>query len=157
MTQVVGQEELVNPGIRGVQETEAVLAALDLEVRLNRTVHQELVSDEAVMIERVEPRRSVPVEPLVLDHERYVEQAAGESQRLGVRIFLDTGIEVVEHHRDPCEAAVYVLRREAEQMVVVPQGGRPLAHVRPLRRLSGVVVHEARIGQGKAVVEVTER
>src|SRR5262249_22573416 len=72
-TALGGEEELVDARVRRVQKPEAVLAAIDVLERLDRTVDQEPVADEAVVIERIEPERSVTVEPLVLEDERNVE------------------------------------------------------------------------------------
>jgi hypothetical protein len=71
--QTAAEEEFVQARARAVQETEAVLAPLHVEEGLDRAVHEELVAQEAVVIEVVVDKEAVPVELSVLEDERDVE------------------------------------------------------------------------------------
>src|SRR3989442_11212396 len=45
------QEQLVDARVRSIQETEAVLPSLDVQERLDRAVHDELVAKKPVVVE----------------------------------------------------------------------------------------------------------
>src|SRR5262249_5129864 len=112
---------LVEAGVAAVQEAEAVLPPGDLEERLDDAVHQELVAEEAVVLEGVEDQLAVPIERPVLEDERDVELAAREPQgdRIGIRLI--TRVDVVEHQEEAGEALVDVRPGEIDEMVVVPE------------------------------------
>ena len=116
----VVEEDAIDPGIRGVQETEAVLPPLDLEVRLNRAVDHELVAEETVVIERAEDQRAVGSEALVLKSDRNVVRRARKPERRRIRIVLGARVELVEAEHEAGQAAIGVRTREVEQVIVVP-------------------------------------
>ncbi|MCY1266783.1 hypothetical protein D9M71_202480 [compost metagenome] len=115
---------------RAVQQAETVAARADLECGLVLPVDQDLVTEEAVGIERVEPQLAVGIPGLVGYHQVDVVVAVapgqcrttGEAQvdavveRLVAAVY---GAVVVHHHG---VALVDVRRREIQHVVVEPVG-----------------------------------
>src|SRR5262249_3538071 len=65
------QEELVEAGWAGVQQTEPVTTGRNLEEGLDHAIDQELVAQDAIQIEQVEHQLSrVRIEDLVIEHQR---------------------------------------------------------------------------------------
>ena len=120
-----------------VQETEAVLARTDFHVGLVLPVRQQLVAQEAVRLEVVEPQLAVLVPGLVAQHDVDVVVAvaprevrtAGQAQ---VHTVIDRFVAAIEggvvvHHRRV--ALVDVLRRVVLHVVMEPVRADGLAPV----------------------------
>ena len=124
----VGEPELEEPRHGRVQHAEAVLAPLDLEVRLVGEIHRHHVAHEAVELEDVEVQLPVGVERLVGEHQVHVVIEVAEVLRRAARqpqvdAVVDRLVAAIEaavdvEHRGV--ALVHVLRREAEHVIVEP-------------------------------------
>src|SRR5438477_13138493 len=76
----IGEEHLVEPRHRAVEETEPVSTPLHLEEGLDLAVHQILVPEKTVGIERIEYQRGIVSEHLILDQQRHVMRTARQVQ-----------------------------------------------------------------------------
>ena len=129
----VAQEELVETGVRAVQEPEPILPPRHSKERLDGAVQDELVAEEAVVVEGVEDEEAVLVEQLVLDDDGDVELpkllAAREAhrpprqpERARIRVQLSRdGVDLVEAQVEAGEPAVDVRPGDVDRVVVVPQ------------------------------------
>ena len=129
----VAQEELVVPRIGAVQAAEAILPPCHLQERLDDPVDEELVAEEAVVVEGVEGEEAVLVESLVLEDQRDVElpelvaarerhHPAGESKCSRARVQLTRDrVDPVEVEEETGEAAIDVHSGDVDRVVVVPE------------------------------------
>src|SRR5262249_10627726 len=116
------QEELVEAGWAGVQQTEPVTTGRNLEEGLDHAIDQELVAQDAIQIEQVEHQLSrVRIEDLVIEHQRDIE--LGEAGQVEARGFVSR-IQTVEQTIEPDQALVGVLRGKVHAMIVVPERGQ---------------------------------
>src|SRR3954470_1759705 len=172
----VGERDLEEARNRRVQDAEAVLAALDLEVGLVRQVHGHHVTDEPVEVEDVEEHLAVGVEGLFGEHEIYVvfqvapvlARARGELEVDAVVDAFVTAIQGAVQVEHSCIALVHVLRGEAEHVIVEPvrrHGLLPVAGelgdaAAPVgaaaARIGRVGVHAAEAGMNDRVMVVVE-
>src|SRR5262249_9101831 len=74
------QEELIEACVRAIQEPEAILAPRHLQEGLDFAVDEELVAQEAVVVEVVEDEEALAVEEPVLHDHRDVELAARQAE-----------------------------------------------------------------------------
>src|SRR5581483_10630970 len=100
----VGEEHLPEAGGPAPEEPEAILPRLHPQPRLDRPVHQELIAEEAIVVEHVEDERAVRREHLVLEDEGDVKVPAGEPEASG----LVAGVQIVEDEVEAGEAAIDV-------------------------------------------------
>jgi hypothetical protein len=162
---VVGEPEVVEPGVGAVEEPQPHQFGRDLEVAAHRAVDEEVAAGHPELRDEpggvVEP--VVPVERPVLDDERHVVDAVCPRQRQCVRF-------VVVDDEHPGRALVDVLGGLPVRMRVVPERRRSLVHG-PLRRPGlpgcdhlvrpavhhGGQVHAVPVDRGRLVEAVPDR
>jgi hypothetical protein len=122
----VAQRDLVHARDRTIEDAEAVLAALDLEVRLVGKVDGDEVAQGALGVEDVERQLAARIERLVREHQVDVvlEVApilGGAARQPQVDAVVDGLVAAVDGAVDVVQGAVAlvdVLRRELEHVVV---------------------------------------
>ena len=126
----VGEPQLVETRRSRVQDAESVLAPLDLEVRRDAAVHEELVPEVAVHVHDIHHLKAGRVVASVHQQDRNVEavlhtlaigNAAGQAESIGVRVVLVAAIGVVEQQIEARESAIHILAGEVHAVVVVPE------------------------------------
>ena len=155
----VAEGELEESRHAGVQDAEAVLAALHLEVGLVGEVHGHAVAEEPVEFEDVEVQLPVRIPRLVGQHQVDVVvevaprlgRAARKPQVHAVVDLLVAPIEAAVEIEHPGVALVHVLRGEAEHVIVEPVRAHRFAPVaRDLDEAAAVVgARRPAIGRGR--------
>ena len=139
----VAEEELVEARRAAVQDADAVLPRLDLEIGGDRAVDGEDVADHPVGVPVVEDhlRHALLVdgEPQVLEHQRDVVVGEARQPPAGGLV---AGVLVVEEEVEAEQAGVDVGGGEVQPVVVVPEGGQLLARVEAGGEVAVVVVPE---------------
>ena len=123
----VTEREAVEARRAAVEQAEAVLPRLDVEVRPNLAVHRELVAQDAVKIEEVVDELPAGVEHLVAEHERHVVRSARQLE--SARVQFVAAIERIEEAVASREAGVNILSGEILPVVVIPQRVHALRRV----------------------------
>ena len=125
----VAQGELQKARGPADQEPEAILPALDVQIRLDLRIHRHLVAQDPVQVEQVEEELAGGrIEHLVHEEHGDVELAAGQAEpgRLVVGVEQDV---VAEERAEGGEHLVRVLRGEVDLVVVIPEEAHRLPHV----------------------------
>src|ERR1043166_6378488 len=120
----------VTEGLRRprVHAPEAMVAARDLQVRLNLAVHRVLVAEDPIEVEEIEEELTVRIERPIDEHQRDVEVAARKAEARGLVAAVEIAV-VAEARVEADEPLVDVLRREIEAVIVKPEEAHGLAEV----------------------------
>src|SRR5262249_13189175 len=123
----IGQEELIEARRPTVEPAEAVSARTDVQYGLDLAVHQELVAEDTVQVEKIEEQQPGPrIEALVGEHHGDIE--LGEAREMEASGLVPR-VELVKEEVEPGQALVDVLSGEVDTVIVIPEGAHGFVDV----------------------------
>ena len=111
--------------IASVQETEPVLATLDMKLWKRLAVHDVGVTKITVVVKRIEEHRSIGIKRPILNHNRDVIWITGKD------ILTDEiQLQIILVQIESGQAVKHGLSRDIHSMIMVPARGRALRNIR---------------------------